>query len=1168
MSRFAVLMLPIVLLLLVSIGALPIAAAYTPGSGSVYSDDFEGELDPDWKQENGLFGTPSPWSQVLDSGDTSFNADGRGPLPSSSTRHWARHPVHPVPATTFSVAFEYRSELGAGYDFALDLIQRAPNLREYRLAIDGQGTLSLLRSEGTVLVNLASAAGAIPAGGRRWIRLAIEAGDGHRWLRCRVWSGSAEGEPATGWTLEAFDDLDVIERVHRLELTADGPQGVDTWIDDLELFGDTSVGVDSSVKTIYLVELSHLDIGFTEPVDDIETFAKTHLDQVLDNLEADPNYHWTIENGWWLDRWWERSTEAERERMTGHLQEGRLVLAAGYANLHSTKVSREELVRALYYSSTTARELGVRARTWYQDDVPGATFALPEVLARAGVDYYVGGMNTGFGGKLSEPDHGDRPFWWIAPDGSRVLAWITFDSYAEGLNWGFSFFDNLPDLYKKMGEKLPEQEEAGYPWPEMMLLRGFDNHYQGFKTRDLAEEWNATYDNPKFVLSTAEAFLDRMLDTHGPDAFPSYSGDFGAAWSGSNAGTQHIQEWIRQAHRDVAAGEMLVGSARAIDGGSAESTLRRHAYRKMLESDEHSGAGGWPGYFTPEEFDRNARQHFAFAREARDDGVALVDRGLRRLVADLPASGDAVVAVNTLGFETDGWVRQALPAAIYDTDFRVVERGSGRELVYQRFDAQREILFRAQAVPAAGYRVYDLLPGTPTAQPQGVLSVDLGSLENDFYRVDISGSDGSVTSFYDKTRGLEMIDPASAYRFNEVAHNTHQDTTAGNKPIAQAPSAVTVSIAESGPLRVSLRVQREGTPHVESFYRLYRGEDRFEIENVLDRDAMAYVPNDQHSWKYMVTWPFDIHDFSIRSETAVRFLDPLSDGFARENLFDWHNVEHTLAFWDATRGLLTASDSVSAFHFENLSGLTSPAFSTTDALLLPRMKDKADEYEFEDGTIGPVEQEPDTSPLYTYVHHFRSTDPGFDPLVATAFGVSALTPLRSAWISRQPGNMPRDESSIFEIDAPGVLLATIKPAEDGRGSVLRLVELSGAAAVVGITSRLLTIVGAERLEADEEGGTPLGVTGGRVEVALEPYEMATVRIESRTSWSPIELSVTKDVAAGTVLLRWSGGVSPYTLERSISAQFTDAQRLVDEEDVQAYDDSVLDDGVVYFYLAR
>ncbi|MDQ7088666.1 MAG: hypothetical protein Q9Q13_12780 [Acidobacteriota bacterium] len=528
MLRFRLLSVCRGLSLLVLGLSLPVAAAYTPGGGTVYSDDFEGELDPDWEQANGLFGAPSPWAQVLDSGDTSFNADGRGPLPNSSTRHWARRPVHPVPATTFSVAFEYRSELGPGYDFALDLFQRAPALRQYRLAIDGQGGLTLLRSEGGGLAALASAVGVIPAGGRRWIRLAIEAGDGHRWLRCRVWSGGAEAEPG-GWTLEAFDDLDVIERVHRLDLTADGPVGVETWIDDLDLFGDASIGVDSSVRTIYLVELSHLDIGFTQPVDDIETFAKTHLDQVLDNLDADPDYHWTIENGWWLDRWWERSTDAERERMKGHLQGGRLVLAAGYANLHTTKVSREELTRSLYYSSTMARDLGIEARTWFQDDVPGASFALPELLARGGVDYYVGGMNTGFGGRLSEPDHGDRPFWWVGPDGSRVLTWITFDSYAEGLNWGFSFFDNLPDLYEKMGEKLPEQEEAGYPWPEMMLLRGFDNHYQGFKTRDLAEEWNATYDNPKFVLSTAEEFLDFMLDTRGPDAFPSYSGGF---WCG------------------------------------------------------------------------------------------------------------------------------------------------------------------------------------------------------------------------------------------------------------------------------------------------------------------------------------------------------------------------------------------------------------------------------------------------------------------------------------------------------------------------------------------------------------------------------------------------------------------------------------------------------------
>ena len=103
-------------------------------------------------------------------------------------------------ATTFSAAFEYRAELGTSYVFDLEVEQRAPVLRKYRLRVDAAGALSLWRTEGGVFaVRASTAAGAIPANQKRWIRLAVEADpSGHPRVRARVWSGSASGERRYG----------------------------------------------------------------------------------------------------------------------------------------------------------------------------------------------------------------------------------------------------------------------------------------------------------------------------------------------------------------------------------------------------------------------------------------------------------------------------------------------------------------------------------------------------------------------------------------------------------------------------------------------------------------------------------------------------------------------------------------------------------------------------------------------------------------------------------------------------------------------------------------------------------------------------------------------------------------------------------------------------------
>lgn len=1140
--------------------------AYTPGAGSLASFNFEGALDADWEVGNGS--SASPWTQVPDGGDTSFYADGRGPVAFSPTLHWARHFVTPVTATAFSAAFEYRAELGTGYGFTFDIEQRSPVPRKYRLHVDHQGVVSLWRTENGSFVKRANTSGpVIPVNQKRWIRLAAEPGaGGHPRVLARVWSGGAAAEPA-GWTLEFTDELDTLARVHRFELTADGPKDIETWIDDLDAWGDQGTGIPSTITTIYLVEWSHLDIGFTEPPDDIEAFAKSHLDQVLDNMDADPAYHWTIEESYFLKHWWDRSSAAERQELVGRLQSGRMSLAAAWATLHSTTAAQEELTRALYYASRFAREHQVPLRTWISDDVPGTTFALPEILARSGLEFFIGGMNTSFGGRVNHPHHGERPFWWVGPDGSRVLSWITFDSYAEAFDYGFSFFDNLPDLYKKLGKKLPEQEEAGYKYPEFMLLRAFDNHYQGFKARDLINQWNAAYQTPHFVLATPEQFFDHMLATYDPATFPSFNKDFGAAWSNSHAAAQHTEEWVRQAHRNGLAAEAFLALGCAIDGAPVPQGSIDLMYQRMLDVDEHSGAGGWEKYFTPEEMDRNNRLHLGYAVEARDLAAQSLEEGVSRVVQQIPAAGNAVAVLNSQGRARDAWARLALPAGLFDSAFRVVDRATGAEAPFQRFAATREILFRASALPAFGYKVFDLLPGDPSAIPSGYLAATATVLENDFYRLEVNTSDGSLSSVIEKATGRQLVDPGSAYHFNRLASSTSQAALANSPPAVENLGSATVTLLTAGPLVAQVKVSRTQTPHVETTYRLYRGEDRVEIENVLNRNKMPYVPYSVGWRAYYVTLPFNVHNFDLRTETATRFLDPFTgDSFDRPDYSDWHNVEHVMAFWDTGGGIYYSCDAIDVHHFETLSSLTSGQWSRGSALVLSRMYDRSDEYIFADETTGPFVMEPDTSPIFRFTTSFRGTPAGFDPVAASRFGREALVPAAARLLTAQGGGLPGDQAGFFAVDTPAVLPSTLKKADDGQGLILRLQELTGQPATARLSSSVFEMEGPLLVQHDEEGGTPLAMEEGVVVVPLTPYQIATVRLQAALPAGPIQLTVTRNNALQAVHLAWTGGRAPFTVIRAENPQFTSGVvTLVDEQNVTSFDDPVLEDGKTYYY---
>jgi len=319
-----------------------------------------------------------------------------------------------------------------------------------------------------------------------------------------------------------------------------------------------------------------------------------------------------------------------------------------------------------------------------------------------------------------------------------------------------------------------------------------------------------------------------------------------------------------------------------------------------------------------------------------------------------------------------------------------------------------------------------------------------------------------------------------------------------------------------------------------------------------------------------VTLPFDIHAFQMRTETTTRFLDPLSDGFARDSYFDWHNAEHTIAFWDAAKGALCAVNAVDAHAFEHFNTIAFTSWPHTNALLLSRLEDRTDEYQFADGSIGPYTIEPGAPTILKSTHVIRGSAPGFDPAAASRFGFEALNALETRLLTHRPGNLPGATASFFSIDPPGTLLYTVKNADDGDGLIFRMTELTGAATTASLTSQTFALSGPEIApQSENPGGTPLGMSSNAVAVPLQPYQTATVRVRVAPSWAPITLFVDKDAASGAVKLHWTGGVAPYTVDRADDAAFTSGLATPDDEQsAPAFDDYVLGDGVSHFYLVK
>jgi alpha-mannosidase len=109
-----------------------------------------------------------------------------------------------------------------------------------------------------------------------------------------------------------------------------------------------------------------------------------------------------------------------------------------------------------------------------------------------------------------------------------------------------------------------------------------------------------------------------------------------------------------------------------------------------------------------------------------------------------------------------------------------------------------------------------------------------------------------------------------------------------------------------------------------------------------------------------------------------------------------------------------------------------------------------------------------------------------------------MTPLEITQVPQTSGEseLPLDDAGLLEIDGPGVNLSTWKMAEDGQGSVLRLQETSGRASRVQMKSKYFKFVRAWVASELEDKMSPLELQDGSIEVAMQPFQTLTLRVET------------------------------------------------------------------------
>ncbi len=677
--------------------------------------------------------------------------------------------------------------------------------------------------------------------------------------------------------------------------------------------------------------------------------------------------------------------------------------------------SAESYVRHILYGNKFFRkEFGLASEEYMLPDCFGFPAALPSLLSHCGLKGFSTQKLT-WGLAI-----GKIPFnvgVWEGPDGKSIVAALDPGAY--------------------VGE-VKENLATSEGWAKRIDTNGksgvfADYHYygtgdQGGAPKDssvnMVEKSTKTEGHTKVISGPA----DWMFKTITPEqvaGLPRYKGELELTEhsAGSVTSESYMKRWNRKNELLADSAERAALAAWWAGAGPYPAQRLEDAWTLTLGSQMHDIL---PGTSLPKAYEFAWNDEILASNMLADvlkRSVGAVSDGM-----DTRGTGTSVVIYNPLGMDREDVVEMTIPQP-EGLGIPVAVGPDGQSTFVQTLTMATEvggpwkIAFTAK-VPGSGYAVYDIRLSEKEPAMPAMLKVSTDTLENDRYLVKIN-SDGDVASIFDKSVNKEMLSGAARLGLHFERPKQwpawNQDWADRIKPTRSFVSGpATVTVTESGPVRGAVRVEREheGSTYVQEI-RLAGGRSG----DVLNFHTHIDWSTRERSLRA---------HFPLVASNAKATYDIQTGVIERPN-------SHEKQFEYSAHQWMDTTDASGAFGVSILNdckyGSDKPDDHTMRLTLL-----------YTPGASGGY-QDQGTQDLgrhdidYAFYSHAGDWRAGFTPWHAARLN----QPLVGFVVPKHEGAMGKSYS-LVSCDNPSVMVMAAKKAEDSDEIVVRLRELTGAAA--------------------------------------------------------------------------------------------------------------------------
>lgn len=505
------------------------------------------------------------------------------------------------------------------------------------------------------------------------------------------------------------------------------------------------------VPVVSAVGHTHIDIAWLWTVEQTREKALRSFSTVLALMKEYPDYKFMSSQPILYQFVKEQDPELYEE-IKKRIQEGRWEAdGAMWLEADCNLTGGESLVRQILKGHQFfMEEFGKESRCLWLPDVFGYSAALPQILKKSGIPYF---MTT----KISWNQYNQLPndmFWWKGLDGSEVFTFMPTAcdfNKAAGLNISFSDKKNTttytgiinPNMLLGTHKRFQNHELTD----NTLMLYGFGDGGGGPTAEMLENAERLKYGLPGFPRICLEGEMDFFDRTYMENAekknMPVWDGElYFECHRGTYTSMAKNKRYNRKSEILYQQIEILSAMA-SFSGYPYPEKLLRKGWDTILLNQFHDII---PGTCIEEVYDVTDKEYSAILFEGEKEAERIAEAIAENVCAD--EKEDTIVVINTTGYCRSDLVI----APVGEKPFAFVKDESGK--LHEVQNTSDGIVFFAEDLPSCGYKkfypVYE--QKIESAEPY----IWKGIYENDFYKA-VFNEKMQIISLVEKSENREYI---------------------------------------------------------------------------------------------------------------------------------------------------------------------------------------------------------------------------------------------------------------------------------------------------------------------------------------------------------------------------------------------------------------------------